>query len=108
MSEAGAGTTRCNKQRTSQRNSKLWPSKPAAVLKESGRLEVRTVVGCWRKRVDLPSAQPLPIDLQFLMRCSLVRHASACAVSVGFREPLVPITEAPSMPRFGTSCENPC
>ena len=31
-----------------------------------------------------------------------MRHASACAVNVGLRAPLVPITEAPSTPRFGT------
>ena len=32
---------------------------------------------------------------------------SACTVWVGFRAPLVPMTEAPSTPRFGTSCERP-
>src|SRR5262249_27384914 len=44
---------------------------------------------------------------QFLTRCSAVRHASACTVSVGLCAPLVPITEPPSTPRFGTSCEKP-
>src|SRR5205085_1786381 len=41
------------------------------------------------------------------MRCSAVRHASAWTVSVGLWAPLVPMTDAPSTPRFGTSCENP-
>ena len=36
---------------------------------------------------------------------SAVRHARVCAVSVGLCAPLVPITEVPRMPRFGTSCE---
>jgi|GEM_PF-5229581 len=40
---------------------------------------------------------------QFLARYSAVRHASACAVSVGLWAPLVPITEDPRMPRFGAS-----
>src|SRR5213594_4000390 len=40
---------------------------------------------------------------QFFTRCSAVRQASAWAVSVGFRAPLVPITEAPRMPRVGAS-----
>lgn len=40
-------------------------------------------------------------------RCLAVRQASACAVSVGLRAPLVPMTLAPRMPRFGTSCEKP-
>ena len=44
---------------------------------------------------------------QFLLRCSAVRQASACAVSVGLCAPLVPITEAPRMPRLGTSCAKP-
>src|SRR3989442_2834051 len=49
----------------------------------------------------------LEIEFQFFTRYSAVRHASACAVSVGLWAPLVPIWEAPSTPRFGTSCENP-
>src|SRR5205814_235276 len=44
---------------------------------------------------------------QFFARWSAVRQASACTVNVGLRAPLVPITEAPSTPRFGTSCEKP-
>jgi hypothetical protein len=40
---------------------------------------------------------------QFLPRCSAVRQASACAVSVGLCAPLVPITEAPRTPRLGAS-----
>jgi len=36
-----------------------------------------------------------------------VRHADACSVSVGWRAPLVPITDPPSTPRVGTSCEIP-
>src|SRR5262245_49007374 len=47
------------------------------------------------------------ILFQFFARYSAVRHAMACTVSVGFRAPLVPITEAPRKPRFGTSCEKP-
>jgi hypothetical protein len=49
----------------------------------------------------------LAIVPQFRPRCSAVRQASACAVSVGLCAPLVPITEAPRMPRFGTSCAKP-
>src|SRR5271155_33138 len=44
---------------------------------------------------------------QFFARYSAVRQASAWAVSVGLRAPLVPITEAPSTPRLGTWCEKP-
>src|SRR5262245_43228171 len=44
---------------------------------------------------------------QFFTRYSAVRHARACTVSVGLCAPLVPITEAPSTPRFGDSCERP-
>ena len=47
------------------------------------------------------------IVFQFFARYSAVRHASACAVSVGLRAPLVPITEAPRIPRFGASWEKP-
>lgn len=47
------------------------------------------------------------IDFQFFTRLSAVRHASACKVSVGFRAPCVPITDPPSIARFGASCENP-
>src|ERR1700736_2160237 len=47
------------------------------------------------------------IDFQFLIRCSAVRHASACAVSVGLCAPLVPMVEAPRIPRFGTSWAKP-
>src|SRR5215470_5118607 len=47
------------------------------------------------------------IVFQFFARWSAVRHASACAVRVGFRAPLVPITDAPRIPRFGTSCDRP-
>jgi hypothetical protein len=36
-----------------------------------------------------------------------VRQASACAVRVGLWAPLVPITEAPRMPRLATSCAKP-
>jgi hypothetical protein len=46
---------------------------------------------------------PPAIAFQFADRCSAVRQASACAVRVGLWAPLVPITEAPRMPRFGTS-----
>ena len=53
------------------------------------------------------SGQSVDTFFQFLIRCSAVRQASACAVSVGLRAPLVPITDAPSTPRFGTSCEKP-
>src|SRR5205085_11242940 len=56
----------------------------------------------------------LPMDLsqpaipfQFFARCPAVLHANACAVSVGLCAPLVPITLAPRMPRFGASCEKP-
>src|SRR5262245_4926131 len=49
----------------------------------------------------------LAISFHDFARWSAVRQPSACAVSVGFRAPLVPITEAPSTPRFGTSCEKP-
>jgi hypothetical protein len=49
------------------------------------------------------STHPPAIPFQFPARCSAVRHASACAVSVGLCAPLVPITDAPKMPRFGTS-----
>lgn len=43
------------------------------------------------------------IDFQFLISRSAVLHASACAVNVGFRAPLVPITDAPRTPKFGAS-----
>lgn len=46
-------------------------------------------------------------DFQFFTRYSAVRQASACAVSVGLRAPLVPITEAPRIPKLGISCEKP-
>ena len=46
-------------------------------------------------------------ELQLLTTCSAVRHASAWTVSVGFRAPLVPMTDAPRMPRLGTSWESP-
>src|SRR5215469_7074868 len=45
--------------------------------------------------------------LKFLTSRSAVLQARACTVSVGFRAPLVPISEAPRMPRFGASCEKP-
>src|SRR5262245_57220043 len=44
------------------------------------------------------------IVAQFFTKYSAVLHASAWTVSVGLCEPLVPITEAPSTPRFGASC----
>src|SRR5438094_9970836 len=43
------------------------------------------------------------IVFQFFARCSAVRQASACTVSVGLCAPLVPITDAPRIPRFGAS-----
>ena len=43
----------------------------------------------------------------FEAACSAVLQASAWTVRVGFRAPLVPITDAPRMPRFGASCEKP-
>src|SRR5919204_2396316 len=49
----------------------------------------------------------LEILFQFFARCSAVRHASACTVSVGLCAPLVPIVDAPRTPRFGASCEKP-
>ena len=49
------------------------------------------------------STYDLTIVFQFSARWSAVRHASACAVSVGLCAPLVPITEAPRTPRFGVS-----
>ena len=42
-------------------------------------------------------AHPL-IDFQFFARRSAVRHAHAWTVRVGFRAPLVPITDAPRTP----------
>jgi hypothetical protein len=45
-----------------------------------------------------------PVDFQFCTSRSDVRQASACTVSVGFRAPDVPITDAPRMPRFA-SCD---
>src|SRR2546428_92713 len=42
------------------------------------------------------------IVCQCLARCSAVRHASACAVSVGLWAPLVPITDAPRIDRKST------
>src|SRR5947209_8309603 len=57
--------------------------------------------------LDKGRAPQFAIVFQFLLRCSAVRQASACAVSVGLCAPLVPITEAPRTPRFGTSCEKP-
>src|SRR5689334_21210415 len=61
------------------------------------------------RRHDDYDGQPLHLAISFhdFARCSAVRHPSACAVSVGFRAPLVPITEAPRTARFGTSCEKP-
>src|SRR5215831_8960315 len=47
------------------------------------------------------------IAFQFAVRCAAVRHASACAVRVGLCAPLVPITDAPKIPRFGTSWAKP-
>jgi hypothetical protein len=43
------------------------------------------------------------IARQFAARHSAVRHASAWAARVGLWAPLVPITEASRIPRFGTS-----
>ena len=64
------------------------------------------VRGLGRSQALRPS-QSVDTFFQFLTRCSAVRQASACAVSVGLCAPLVPITDAPSTPRFGTSCEKP-
>ena len=50
--------------------------------------------------------QPAIVD-QLPARCAAVRQARAWAVSVGLRAPLVPMTDAPRMPRLGASCENP-
>jgi len=44
---------------------------------------------------------------QFFTKYSAVRHASACTVRVGFLAPLDPMTDAPRIPRFGTSWEKP-
>jgi hypothetical protein len=52
-----------------------------------------------------PTPNPPAIAFQFVVRCSAVRHA--CAVSVGLCAPLVPITDAPKMPRSGTSWAKP-
>src|ERR1700760_1018533 len=52
-------------------------------------------------------AYRLAMFAQFDTRCSAVRQPRACAVSVGLWAPLVPITEAPRIPRFGTSWEKP-
>jgi hypothetical protein len=41
------------------------------------------------------------------MRCCEVSQLSACNVSVGLCPPVVGKFEAPSIPRFGTSCEKP-
>ena len=43
------------------------------------------------------------LDLQVSAKCSAVRQARAWTVRVGFLEPLVPIKEAPRIPKFGTS-----
>ncbi len=43
------------------------------------------------------------MERQLLTRCSALRQDSACTVKVGFLAPLVPITDAPSIPRFGAS-----
>jgi hypothetical protein len=69
----------------------------------------------WTQRPKPAAVQPMDclaphqsaIVFQFLLRCSAVRQATACAVSVGLCAPLVPITEAPRTPRFGTSCAKP-
>ena len=44
---------------------------------------------------------------QLSARCCAVRHARAWAVSVGFLDPLVPITEPPTIPRLWTSWQKP-
>lgn len=50
-----------------------------------------------------PAAHHAVRLFQLSARCCAVRQASAWAVSVGFLEPLVPITEPPTMPRLWTS-----
>ena len=47
------------------------------------------------------------MDFQFFTRCSAVRHASACMVSVGLRAPLVPNTDPPSIPRLALHARSP-
>ena len=59
-----------------------------------------------REDSDLESPY-VAIFFQFFARYSAVRHAIACSVSVGFRAPLAPMTDAPRIPRFGASCEKP-
>src|ERR1039458_1826404 len=65
-------------------------AKCLALLQRIERDSVRTTV-----------AAPQAKDFQFFTRYAAVRQASACAVSVELRAPLVPITEAPRIPRLG-------
>jgi hypothetical protein len=66
--------------------------------------------GCRKPCRPQRSRGPPPhftIAAQFRLRRSAVRQANACAVRVGLWAPLVPITEAPRIPRLGTSCAKP-
>jgi hypothetical protein len=104
------------------------PSSATAACRQqhSGRRSKRRVppngwrgcTNCRSARCATPSASnsSLPLEasphppataVQFFARYSAVRHASACAVSVGLWAPLVPITDPPSTPRFGTSWQRP-
>ena len=69
--------------------------------------QANPLVDAGRERLCNRPGHAAPIDFQFFTRCSAVRQHSACTVRVGLCAPLVPITDAPRIPRLGTSCEKP-